>query len=74
MLTVREAAAVVRELRDEHGWSQTELAARSHVSRSFIADLEGGKPTVEASKLLDVFQALGFELALRARASGEVRW
>lgn len=74
MLTVREAAAAVRELREERGWSQLELATRSHVSRSFVADLEAGKPTVEASKLLDVFQALGFEMALRARESGEVRW
>ncbi len=74
MLTVREAAAAVRELREQRGWSQVELAARAGVSRSFVADLEGGKPTVEASKMLDVFQALGFELALRARETGEVRW
>jgi HTH-type transcriptional regulator/antitoxin HipB len=74
MLTMREAAAAVRELREQHGWNQLDLASHAHVSRSFVADLEGGKPTVEASKLLDVFQALGFEMALRARESGEVRW
>lgn len=74
MLTVREAAAVVRELREARGWTQTHLASMAHVSRSFIADLESGKPTVEASKLMDVFQALGFETALRARGTGEVRW
>jgi len=74
MLTVREAAAAIRELREERGWSQSELAAKAGVSRSFLVDLEGGKPTVEASKLLDVFQALGFELALRERESGDVRW
>lgn len=74
MLTVREAAAVVRELRDIRRWTQVELARRSRVSRSFVADLEAGKPTVEASKLFDVFQALGFEVALRDRDTGEVRW
>ena len=74
MLTVREAAAAIRELRELRGWSQSELAAKSAVSRSFVVDLEGGKPTVEASKLLDVFQALGFEMALRERESGDVRW
>lgn len=74
MLTVREAAAAIRELREKRGWSQSELAAKAAVSRSFVGDLEGGKPTVEASKLLDVFQALGFELALRERESGDVRW
>jgi HTH-type transcriptional regulator/antitoxin HipB len=74
MFTVREAAAAVRELREQHGWSQLDLALHARVSRSFVADLESGKPTVEASKLFDVFQALGFEMAMRQRQSGEVRW
>lgn len=74
MLTVREAAAAVREERERQGWSQSELAARASVSRSFVADVEAGKPTVEASKLFDVFQALGFEMALRGLHSGDVRW
>ena len=74
MLTVREAAAVVRELRQERGWTQNDLAERASVSRSFIAELETGKATVEAAKLLDVFQAFGFEFALRNRDTGVVRW
>jgi HTH-type transcriptional regulator/antitoxin HipB len=74
MLTVREAAAVIRELRDDQRLTQSALAARANVSRSFVADLEAGKPTVEAAKVFDVFQALGFEMALRERSSGEVRW
>ncbi|TAJ46448.1 MAG: transcriptional regulator [Herbiconiux sp.] len=74
MLTVREAAAVIRELREEKRWTQADLAQRARVSRSFIADLESGKPTVEASKLFDVFQAFGLEMALRDRETGEVRW
>jgi HTH-type transcriptional regulator / antitoxin HipB len=74
MLTVREAAAAVRELREKRGWSQSELAAHAGVSRSFVADFEAGKPTVEASKLFDIFQALGFEMAFRSLQSGEVHW
>ena len=74
MLTVREVAAVVRELRDERGWTQAELARRAHVSRSFVVDLEAGKATLEAAKLFDVFQAFGLEIALRDRSSGQVRW
>jgi HTH-type transcriptional regulator/antitoxin HipB len=72
--TIREAAAVVRELRDDAGWTQSELAARARVSRSFIVDVEAGKATLESSKLFDVFQALGFEIALRHRDTGELRW
>jgi len=74
MLTVREAAAVVRELRTQRGWTQTELASRARVSRSFVAELETGKSTLEAAKLFDVFQAFGLEIALRDRSSGLVRW
>jgi transcriptional regulator with XRE-family HTH domain len=74
VLTVREAAAVVRELRQERRWTQSELAERANVSRSFVAELETGKATVEAAKLFDVFQAFGFEVALRNRESGAVRW
>ena len=74
MLTVREAAAAVREQREKRGWTQVELATRAGVSRSFIADVEAGKPTVEASKLFDLFQALGFEMAFRSLESGEVHW
>lgn len=74
MFTIREAASTVRELREQRGWTQAALAAQAGVSRSFLVDLERGKATVEASKLLDVFQALGFEMALRSRETGEVRW
>ena len=74
MLTVREAAAIVREMREKRAWSQSQLATNAGVSRSFVADLEAGKPTIEASKLFDVFQTLGFEIALRDLQSAEVRW
>lgn len=74
MYTMREMAAVVRELRHSAGLTQEGLAARARVSRSFIADVEAGKPTVESDRLFDVLQALGFEVALRSEDSGQVRW
>jgi transcriptional regulator with XRE-family HTH domain len=73
MYTVREAAAAVRELRESRGYTQAELARRARVSRSFVADVERGKATVEAARLFDLFQALGFEVALRENESGEFR-
>lgn len=74
MYTVREAGPLARELRENHGWTQVEVAQRAGVSRSFLIDLESGKSSVEASKLMDVFQALGYEMAIRNRRTGEVRW
>lgn len=74
MFTMREAAAVVRELRSVAGMTQLDLAKKARVSRSFISDVEAGKATVESAKLFDVFQALGYEVALRDRQKGEFRW
>ena len=74
MLTMREVASVVRDLRDQNGWTQSDLAQHAGVSRSFVADVEAGKPTVEAAKLFDLFQAFGHEIALRSFVDGEVRW
>jgi HTH-type transcriptional regulator/antitoxin HipB len=74
VFTVREAAAVIRELRKAAGMTQSELAAKARVSRSFVSDVEAGKATVEAAKLFDLFQALDYEVTLRHRQTGEVRW
>ena len=74
MYTMRELAADVRELRDSEGLTQQAVAAKARVSRSFIADVEAGKPTPEANRLFHVLQSLGFEIALRGQESGEVRW
>ena len=74
MYTMREMAAVVRELRHSAGLTQAALATKARVSRSFIADVEAGKPTVESDRLFAVLQALGFEVALRSEDSGQVRW
>lgn len=74
MLTLREAAAVIREVREDRRWSQIELASRAGVSRTFVIDLEAGKPTIEAARFLDVAQALGLEFGLRPIDGGEERW
>jgi transcriptional regulator with XRE-family HTH domain len=74
VFTVREAAAVIRELRTAAGMTQSELAEKARVSRSFVSDVEAGKATVEAAKLFDLFQALDYEVTLRHRQTGEFRW
>ncbi|WP_382308898.1 helix-turn-helix domain-containing protein [Herbiconiux sp. UC225_62] len=61
MKNVRSLGLRALALRVGAGLSQEELAARAYVSRKWLSDFERGKPTVEASKVLDVFQALGYE-------------
>jgi len=64
MKNVRSLGIRVRKLRTVAGWTQQELADRSFVSRKWLIDLEAGKATVEANKVLDVLQALGYEIEL----------
>lgn len=65
MKTVRAIGLKVEQLRTEAGLSQAELARRAYVSRKWLGELESGKPSVEASKVFDVLQALGYELELK---------
>ena len=70
-LTSPEAVAqAVRAARTERGWSQAELATRSHVGRRFIVDLESGHPRAELAKVLDVLKTLDIHaMALPAPAN-----
>ncbi|MBJ6978090.1 type II toxin-antitoxin system Y4mF family antitoxin [Luteimonas sp. MC1895] len=54
----------VRTARKTHGLTQTELAGLAGTGPRFISDLERGKPTVEAGKVLDVLSVLGLRLLL----------
>jgi HTH-type transcriptional regulator / antitoxin HipB len=71
MKNVRALGARVKQLRAEEGLSQQQLAERAFVSRKWLMDFERGKSTVEANKVLDVLQALGYELELQPLSRSE---
>lgn len=62
---VEALGRVVRARRQILGLSQHDLADQAGVGRRFISDLEGGKPTVEFGRVLQVFEALGLSLTAR---------
>lgn len=51
----------LRRLREERGWSQTRLAERCS-SRSSLAAYEAGQSEPQVTTLLEILEALGFEL------------
>ena len=62
--TLHDVAASVRGRRVGLRLTQQTLATRAGVSRSFVSDLEAGKPTVELRRVIAVLEALGYSLDL----------
>ncbi len=52
----------IKTRREELGWKQEDLAVKAGVSKSFLSDLENGKRSVGADKLLDIARALSLSL------------
>jgi transcriptional regulator with XRE-family HTH domain len=50
---------VIRQKRDERGWSQEKLAERSERSRNLIARFEQGRSQPSLESLWDLARALG---------------
>jgi HTH-type transcriptional regulator/antitoxin HipB len=62
--SIRDVASAVRGRRTELGISQAQLADRAGVSRKWIYEFEGGKPSAELGLLLRVLDALDLALEL----------
>ncbi len=62
--TMTQLGAFVHDLRTGLAIGQSELAMRADVGRQWIGELEQGKPSLEAEKVLRVLLTLGFELVL----------
>jgi transcriptional regulator with XRE-family HTH domain len=58
----------LRRLREEKGWSLTELSEKAGISRSYLAQIESGESTPTQAKILQLANALG---ALPSELLGE---
>lgn len=56
--------ATVREARLARGWSQSELATRAEVSRSWLARVESGHRRAELEPLLRLIATVGLTVQL----------
>ena len=59
MPNMKEIGALVARVRKSQGVSQLELSQAADVGRRFVVELEGGKETIHAGKMLKVMYALG---------------
>ena len=63
---MKEVGAFVAKVRREQGITQLELSQAADVGRRFVVELEDGKETLQAGKLLKVLSVLGVDLQLVA--------
>jgi transcriptional regulator with XRE-family HTH domain len=61
----------IRRLREERGYSLSELARRSHLARSYIYQLESGESSPTHEKLQDLAAALGVPISSLLGLDGE---
>lgn len=70
--TVAQLGAVVRRLRNDRDWSQSQLAEAAGVSRVFVSQLENGKARAEVRLVLSLLQALGASVVVSDSDVSEV--
>ena len=59
MSSMKELGALVAKVRRTQGISQLELSQAADVGRRFVVELEDGKETIQAGKMLKVMSVLG---------------
>jgi transcriptional regulator with XRE-family HTH domain len=54
----------IREFRQREGLTQSQLAARTGLQRSYVAELEAGKMTEQTRRIVDLLHALGARITV----------
>jgi len=69
----KQIGAAVRDARARMGITQAELARRAAVGLKFLYELESGKDTLRADKVLDVLAILALELVVTPSGPAAIR-
>jgi transcriptional regulator with XRE-family HTH domain len=64
LATVEDAGIVIRAIRKQNGIRIDDFALTAKVSKQFMSDLEGGRPTVQMGRVLAMLQSMGVRLSL----------
>lgn len=57
----------IRKRRRELGYTQAFLADYAGVSTSFLSELENGKETIQAGKMMEIIGLLGMDICIARR-------
>ena len=64
MSEMKKIGETVARVRRQQGFTQLELSQASDVGRRFVVELEAGKETIHAGKMLKVMSVLGIDFRL----------
>lgn len=65
--SVREIGNLIRQTRKSQKMTQEDISGLAGLGNRFIIDLEHGKETIQAQKVIDVLNLLGLEIIIRKR-------
>lgn len=61
----------LKALRKMRGLTQAELAARTRLSRTSIANIEAGRQTITVQTLFEFADALGYDVKMQFKPNGD---
>ena len=64
---MKSLGKAIRKRRKELGYTQAFLADYAGVSASFLSELENGKETIQAGKMMEIISLLGMDICIRRR-------
>ena len=64
MSEMKKIGETVVRVRRQQGFTQLELSQAADVGRRFVVELEAGKETIHAGKMLKVMSVLGIDFRL----------
>jgi transcriptional regulator with XRE-family HTH domain len=62
-MTIEEFAQVLRQLREERGWSQEQLAERADLNRSYLGEVERGRAVPSIITVSKLASALNIQMS-----------
>jgi transcriptional regulator with XRE-family HTH domain len=62
-MTIEQFAQILRQLREERGWSQEQLAERADLNRSYLGEVERGRAVPSIITVSKLASALEIQLS-----------
>ena len=62
-MTIEQFSQVLRQLREERGWSQEQLAERADLNRSYVGEVERGRAVPSIITVAKLAKALEVQLS-----------